>query len=137
MSTSASQSKSETSTTNQQFSLQGSSGSGDSPTVGAGGNVTINSAGGKVALQSLQNMTDVIQAVLKGQNEITGKSLENTAAVTTQNGDLLSAVLKANQTLAQNNQSGGATAAIKQTNFIIWGLIGLAGLALFFFLRKR
>ena len=147
MSASASQSKSDTTNTSQQLSTQGAS-AAESPTVTAGGAVTIENAGGKVSLQALSGMEDVVKAALDNQgnlnaqqinllSNLAGKSLENSAATTSQNSDLLSGVLQANQQLAQNSQSGGATAAIKQSNYLIWGLLGLAAVLVFSLFRNK
>ena len=129
MSDSASSSAS-SSTTSQ---TTGSSGN-ESPTVTAGGNVTLKTGGQEITLAALQGMQDVVttalQSSLSAVSQASGQQMEAAQAEGVNDTTLLQSILASNSQLAQNSQTGGATAAISQTNYIIWGLIGLAALAL-------
>lgn len=126
MSASASNSQSQTNNTSTQQSTQGASG-GESPTVTAQGNVTVQNAGGAVSLQALKGMQDVVNEAIQAQSHLgsseigllgdtLAKQAEAASAQSDQSGSLLSSILANNQQLAQNVQTGGATAAIKQSN---------------------
>lgn len=129
MSDSASSSAS-SSTTSQ---TTGSSGN-ESPTVTAGGNVTLKTGGQEITLAALQGMQDVVttalQSSLSAVSQASGQQMEAAQAEGVNDTTLLQSILASNSQLAQNSQTGGATTAISQTNYIIWGLIGLAALAL-------
>jgi hypothetical protein len=131
----SSKSDSQTSNLNQQLSTQGASGA-QSPTLTSAGNITYEDAGGQVTLAALAGMGDVVKQALQDASGVTAASVEASAAQSDASTQLLSSILATNAQLAQNSQTGGATAAIGQTNYIIWGLIGLAAAALFVFFRK-
>ena len=145
-------------TTSTNTQLTGGSGEGAN-TVNAGGPVTIQNAGGEVSLaalsgmgnttlNALSGMGDVVKAAINQAGDTSNQSLQilsdfaarqvdaNTQQSQNDTG-LLSSILASNSQLAQNSQTGGATAAIQSTNYIIWGLLGLAGLALVFFIFRK
>lgn len=116
-------------------------GAPDSPTVNAGGSVNIETGGKEVTLASLEDMTKIVQSALTQAgtfaSTIAGNQADASAAQAVNDTNLLNQVLQANAQLSQNAQTGGATASISQTNYIIWGLIGLAALALGFFVFRK
>jgi len=130
---------------------QASGGSGEfSPAIDASGGSTvkIETGGKEVSLSALDNMTSVVSQALEGAKDfatsmtefaskIAGNQADSTSTQALNDTSLLQSVLEQNATLAQNSQTGGATAAIKTTNYIVWGLLALAGLAVaFLFWRK-
>ena len=101
----------------------------------------VETGGKEVTLSAIENMTSVVQSALSDAaqfaSRIAGNQAQASQAQAVNDTALLSTVLDSNNQLAQNSQTGGATAAIKSTNYIIWGLLGLAALGLgFFFWRK-
>jgi hypothetical protein len=130
-----------------------------SPTINAGGAVTYQDAGGAVSLQALQSMQDAVDNALATAGNLGGQTLTagttlGSQALQTLSGalasqsdanaqanqsdmGLLSGILANNQQLAQTSQTGGATASVKQTNYIIWGLIGLAALVAGFLIFRK
>lgn len=142
MSASASQSKTET--TSVQQSVQGASGD-KSPTL-TGHTINYEDAGGEVSLAALGTVQDLVKLALENQGELNqsqlellGNSLSEQSQANARASDsgnaLLGTILAANQQLAQNSQSDGATAAMEQTNYLIWGLMALAGLLLWKFAK--
>lgn len=125
--------------TSQTTTAQTTSGSGsESPSVSAGGSVTINSAGGEVSLAALQGMAQVIQEALSQAGSVNTQSLdllsnfneaEAAAQVQQQTNDqsLLQSILGNNQTLAENVQSGGATTGMDLTTKVVIGALILMG----------
>src|SRR5574340_490472 len=137
----SSSSSAATSYTTTTAQTTGGSGS-DSPTVSAGGAVSIETGGKEVTLASLQHMSDVVQEALTGAAQfastIAGNQADAAAAQATNDTSILGEVLKANSELAANVQSGGAASAQKTTNYVVWGLIGILVVAVASFLfRKR
>ena len=129
---------SESRSSNATTSSQTTGGSGaDSTTVTAGGNVSVETGGREITLSALEGMGDVVRMALDNVGAATASQAAATAAQADNSTQLLSTILQTNAQLAQNSQTGGATAAISQTNKIIWGLIGLAGLGLGLVLWKR
>jgi hypothetical protein len=144
---SASQSKSETSNLNQQLSTQGASGQ-QSPTITSAGNVTYEDAGGQVSLAALAGMDNVVNLALSKQNDLNTAELQllsgslsdqakASASASDQSTQLLSSILAQNSQLAQNAQTGGATAAVKQTNYIILAALAFAGAVLWFLAKHK
>jgi DNA anti-recombination protein RmuC len=134
MGLSNSSSSSETKNYSAQQSTQGSTGA-QSPTITAGGQVNFTDAG--ATNQALQGMAQVVTESLKELTTLAGKTVDTSAAQTQLSNSTLSDVLGANQQLAQNAQTGGATAAISQTNYLIWGLLALGAALVFFVFHKR
>jgi hypothetical protein len=144
---SSSDSKSTQATTNNQTTYSAAGGSGtNSPTVIAGGSVTLTDGG--ATNSALKGMSDVALAALDEQNRLNQASLDllsnfnaNEAAATVSstkdNTDLLASVLANNQTLAQNVQSGGATTGMDLTTKVVNGAMILMGLLIAFMLFRK
>lgn len=108
-----------------------------SPTVSAGGNVTLTDEG--ATEQALAGMAQVVQAALNQQTSVSQSALgelsdfnANQSAAQVQQSQsemqLLSSVLANNQTLASNVQSGGATTGMDLTTKVVIGALALMGL---------
>ena len=144
-----SRSESQTQTTNQQITTSGASAE-HSPTtsISAAGPVTYNDAGGEVSIKALQGMRDIVNAALAQQgnlnqselqllSDVARRNIEASVSSSDQSASLLSSVLKANNDLAANVQSGGAATAQKTTNYVIFGLIGITAIVALPLLLKK
>jgi hypothetical protein len=113
----------------------------DSPTITSGGSVLVETGGKDVTMAALSGMTDVVKTALSNVGAAIGNQAEANQLTAANSTDLLKTILSSNNQLAQNSQTGGATAAISSTNYIIWGLMGLAALGLaglgYFFFKRR
>lgn len=147
MSASNSYSSTPTSTTNQQFTSTSSGAS--SPVISSSGAVTYNDAG--LQLATISGLEDVVRQALAGAGSISNQALNtaaNTSAIAAQQGasdatsnaNLLSQVLAAENQLATAQGTGGASLSYNTNNYLIWGLLGIAGAAiigLFVYLSKK
>ena len=136
MSNGFSDSESSSNQRSTQFTTTGGSGA-NSPTVSAEGDVTIQNAGGEVSLAALQGMVDVVQGALSEVGSIAGRNVDASTQQAINDTSLLSTILKSNSDLAANVQSGGAASAQKTTNYVVFGLIGIALLAVGIFLFRK
>jgi hypothetical protein len=136
-----------TSSTTNTSQTTGGSGQ-DSPTVNAGGNVTIENAGGRVSLAALAGMGQVVKDALTQQSGTTTQALQELADFNASQAaaqvdsaksttDLLASVLANNQSLAQNVQSGGATTGMDLTTKVVIGALALMGLLVLSLLFKK
>ena len=111
----------------------------DSPTVNAGGAVTINSDGGQVSETALAAMQKTVEDALTLAGTGTQSALNllsnfngaQAASGIQQQQDenaLLASVLAQNSTLANNVQSGGATTGMELTTKVVLGALAVVGL---------
>jgi len=137
---SMSRSESRTDQTSQQITTTGATAE-KSPTLAAGGNITYTPPNEDVALGALVGMRDVVQKALELQGAQTAKSIDTLATLSSaeaagsaraadNSASLLQAILASNATLAEHTSTGGADMAVKTSNYLIWGIIGLAAVAL-------
>jgi hypothetical protein len=134
--------KSSSSSATATTSSQTTGGSGEfSPALTAGGDVSIETGGEEVSLAALAGMAETVQTALEQAGTfaitIAGNQADATAAQAVNDTSLLSSVLEANSELAANVQSGGAASAQKTTNYVVFGLIGIAVLAVGVFLSRK
>jgi hypothetical protein len=140
MSNSYSQSQSTPVTNNVQQTTTGAS-AAQSPTLTSEGALYYLDTSGQLGAQSLDAMAQTVKQVLSEQSNLNdtslqvlsdwaGKQIDASVQAGSNDAQLLSDVLANNQTLAQNVQSGGATAAMQSNNYLLWGVLGLAGLVL-------
>ena len=120
--------------------MQGASGT-QSPTITAGSTVDYNLIL-LLALAAINQAGQAIADALNGAGAITNQSLaalsnvtngqaQSTAADAASNSDILQQALAAEQQLAAAQGTGGASLTSQSTNYLIWGAIGVALLAVF------
>lgn len=133
-SASTSSTKNTTTTSNISLGVQGG------PLLYGQGTTYVDS-GGAVSQDAVKNMVTLashaIDTVSTTLDNYVSKAIQNSAQQSAQSTDLLSGVLQQNAELASNVQSGGATAALSSYQKVLWGVLGLVGVALFFMFRKK
>ena len=133
MSFGVSQSSNPQSTTNQQYTVSGGSGTG--ATILAGGSVNVTDAG-----QTAHAIDAVTQFALQGLGLLADSNAKNEASMVTSelnDNNLLSSVLADNQVLAQNVQSGGATVGMDLTTKVVIGAMAVLGLVVAVLLSRK
>lgn len=116
----------------------------NSPTVSAGGNVSVVSSDPQVAGSALTIAGEAIQAALgAGQQstatvaQLAANQAQLSAQVQQAQQDTLNASLNASQSLAAAQGTGGASITAQSTNYLIWGGIAVAALAVFALILGR
>jgi hypothetical protein len=135
MSASASESSSNPTTNTQSLSTQGAAGA-NSPTLTGGNDVTYNDP--TIALQAIQQAGSTILAALNNESGLNSQVAQQGAQQQSSNSDLIYQILQNEQNLAAAEGTGGASITATSTNYLIWGGIGIAAIALFaIFFGKR
>jgi hypothetical protein len=91
----------------------------------------------EIALAALQQGAAVNAESLKLLGDVTSREAAGSGQQVDNSNSLLQGILAANQTLAQNVQSGGATTGMDYTTKIIWAALAMVGLVVAVMLFRK